>query len=390
MIGKLLKAVPLLGALALFAVVVVTVQEQAQSFNQRPLQRPESTVQRITVSVIPVARSGHVARVTGYGEATPHYELSLATQVSGRIDNLSEAFEAGNRVAAGEVLVTLEDSSYREALASAQNTLASNQVALLEEERQGEQARLEWQSSGLDGEPGSPLVLRTPQLASAQAAVAQARASVEAASDNLQQTRIAAPFDALVTARNVAPGGYAQAGAELATLVSTDRLEVSISLSAADWAQLPDASLLAAGQWPATLTNVENGEQWTGYVLRARQHLDSSSRQRSLVIAVDQPFDRSPALLPGTFVEASVTGRDIDGLWKLPATALGQDGRVWYVADDDTLASFEAEPLFADDGAIFLQPPHALSDGIARVVRQPLSSYVDGMAVQAVEEQPDA
>ncbi|WP_111498552.1 efflux RND transporter periplasmic adaptor subunit [Marinobacter bohaiensis] len=384
---KLIRSLPLTGAIVLVVAVVFYIQEQAQAFNQRPFTKPETPVQRTTVSVVTAQTGTYAARVDAYGEAAAHYELTLSAQVSGQIATLTDGFEAGNRVAQGDLLASVEDSSYRESLATAQNTLASARVSLLEEERQGEQAKMEWQSSGLSGEPDSPLVLRAPQLTSARAAVTEAQAAVDAARYNLDQTHIKAPFDALITARSVAPGSYVQSGTELATLVSTDRLEISVSLSAEEWSQLPELSVLTSGHWPVTLTHTESGQHWSGHVIRARQHLDSTSRQRSLVIAVDAPFDQSPALLPGTFVQASLAGRDVDGLWKLPSTALSQSGEIWYVTADNTLAHFAADPVFASDGSIYIAPPAELDGKAEQVVRQPLSSYMEGMAVQPVEEQ---
>lgn len=385
--GKLIRSLPLAGALVLVIAVVLYIQEQAQTFNERSFSRPETPLQRATVSVVTAGTGTYASRIVAYGEAAAHYELTLSAQVSGQIDTLAEGFETGNRIPQGDLLAKVEDSSYQEALATAQNTLASARVSLLEEERQGEQARVEWQSSGLSGEPDSPLVLRAPQLASARAAVTEAQASVEAARHSLDQTRIAAPFDALITSRSVAPGSYVQSGTEIAVLASTDRMEVSVSLSAEEWSQLPELSVLTSGQWPVTLTNIESGQHWTGHVIRAHQHLDDTSRQRSLIIAVKAPFDQSPALLPGTFVQAGFAGRDLKGLWKLPSTALSQSGEIWHVTDDSTLASFAAEPVFASDGSIYIDPPAALAGQAKKVVRQPLSSYVEGMAVKPVEEQ---
>ncbi|MED5294102.1 MAG: efflux RND transporter periplasmic adaptor subunit [Pseudomonadota bacterium] len=401
------KALPLSLALAVLAAVVVHVVTPSQARGQhsppRPGGQPEAdsgqvqarqsdrqqAPQRTEVTVVTAETAAHAARINAYGEASAHFELTLSAEVSGRVDGLADNFEGGLRIGKGELLATLEDSGYQEALAVAQSTLATAEVSLLEEQRQGEQSRIEWRSSGLTGEPDSPLVLRAPQLAAAQAAVDEAKASLAAARQDLDQTRITAPFDALITDRHIAPGSFVQSGTEIATLVSTDRIEITVSLSAAEWSQLPDSATLTAGDWPVTLTDIESGEQWTGQVIRAHHHLDATSRQRSLVIAVQAPFDQTPALLPGTFLEASLSGRTLDGLWHLPATALGQSGQLWYVTDDDALASVSTEAVFSDGATIYVRPPEAIADQPTRVVVQPLSSYVQGMLVTTVEARQD-
>ncbi|MFD2113408.1 efflux RND transporter periplasmic adaptor subunit [Thiorhodococcus fuscus] len=347
-----------------------------------PTQRPDVRVVRVTPA-------RYQAQVSGYGEARAHYALTLTAQVSGRVDALSEHLESGQRVAKGDVLVQLEDSDYRAAVASAQNDLASAQLALLEEQRQGVQAAAEWKASGLRGKPDSELVLRKPQLAAAKAAVAHAEATLVSAREDLAETRITAPFDALVVERTVAPGSYVQAGTQVASLYSLDRLEVSVALSARDWSTLPDTQTLTRGDWPARLTSVEDGQVWTGRVLRAERHLDETTRQRALVIAVDHPLDRSPPLLPGTFVEAEVAGRELDGLWRLPSAALSQRGEIWRVDPEGNLESFAAEPVFSDAQGIYIEVPETLRGTEQQVLVHPLNGYLPGMAVNPVEVSRD-
>ena len=327
--------------------------------------------------------------MSGYGEARAHYELTLAAQVAGRVESISESFESGRQVAEGAVLVQLKDSDYRAALASAEKDLASARLDLMEEERQGVQAAAEWKASGLRGQPDSELVLRKPQLAAAKAAVANYEAARVSAREDLAETRITAPFDAQVVKRNVAPGSYVQVGTEIATLYSVDRAEVSVALSARDWSNLPDLATLTRGNWPATLTSVEDGQVWTGRVLRAERHLDEATRQRALVIAVDRPLEQTPPLLPGTFLKAEVAGREIGGLWLLPNAARSQRGEIWLVGPDDTLENFAAEPAFSDAQGIYVAAPEALRGTAQRVLVHPLNGYLPGMAVNPVEVSND-
>ncbi|MBZ9556502.1 efflux RND transporter periplasmic adaptor subunit [Halomonas coralii] len=361
---------------------------QIQSRGQRGPAPSQTEHQAPDVSVIDVEPASYRARLTGYGAAQPRYSLALTAQVSGRVTALDDGFASGERVARGTALVTLEDSDYAAALAEARYNLASARQALLEARQEQRQARQEWQASGLSGEPDSPLVLHGPQVATAQAAADNAEAAMASAQKDLDQTRIAAPFDALVVERDVAPGSYVQAGDTLATLYSTDRVEVTVSLPQRDWQQLPDAAILTRGDWPVTLRDDQTGQQWQGRVVRVERHLDDTTRQRALVVAVDQPLDRSPALLPGNFLEVRLAGREVAGLWKLPASALSQRGKLWYVTADGTLADVDAEPAFRDGNAIYVPVPDDLTDRHQRVLTHPLSSYLAGMAVNAVR--PDA
>ncbi|MGB3622636.1 MAG: efflux RND transporter periplasmic adaptor subunit [Ketobacter sp.] len=323
-----------------------------------------------TVKVTAVSAQPYQAAIKGYGSVAAHYQLTLNSRVSGQVTQVNQDFETGRKVQKGEVLMMLENSSYQAALASAN-------LAYQEALREAEQARTEWTSSGLEGDPESPLVFYEPQLQ-------EARANYEVAEKNLQDTRVSATFDGIVTARSVAPGSYISAGSELGEIISSDRVEIAVPLSSQEWAMLPTLSELSAQE--VGLVDVETGRQWVGRVLREEKQLDSATRQRSIVIAVEQPFEQDPALMPGTFVEATLPGLDVAGLWRLPSTCLSQRGKVWYIDEQGTLQNFDAEPIFVDGGYIFVHPPQALSDTPQQVLVSPMNSYVTGTPVMAREE----
>jgi len=373
---------------ALFAIILVLAYNHWRaSAYEASRQTPLAGERAVSpsVNVLRVEPGRYQAQLIGYGAANPRFELTLSAQVTGQVQQIADDFEAGNRVKTGNVLLELENSEYRAALASAEETLANAKLALLQEQREGLQAQTEWSASGLDGEPDSELVLRKPQLAAAQAALKNAEASVTNARRNLAQTRITAPFDALITSRSAAPGSYLQTGSEVGSLVSTDRVEVAVALSAQDWASLPPLDQMREAQWQVTLHNVENNQQWQATVVRAEQSLDETTRQRALIVAVEQPLEQVPELLPGTFVEVRIPGSAIDHLWKLPSSALSQRGYIWYIGEQQTLVSLAVQPLFADAEAIYVAAPVAMQSSAQQILVHPLSSYLDGMPVIPVE-----
>lgn len=382
----------LVAACALLAAALGYNHLRAQAHAKLMASMPPAASLRTppSVAVVSVSAEPHGALLQGFGGAEPRYELALTARVSGPVKLVSEDFEPGRIVSRGAQLAALEDSAFRAEAAAAANTLASAQVDYLQEQRERLQARAEWRASGMSGEPESALVLREPQLAAAKAAVDSAEAALADANENLAGTRIRAPFDALVVTRSIAPGSYVQAGAEIGRLMSIDRVEIAIALSAADWAKLPDADTMIRDGWTVTLRQVDSaGAQWTATVVRVERHLESATRQRALIVAVDTPLEQTPALLPGTFVEASVPGRPIEGVWKLPASAVTQRGEIWLVRADHTLTRLAVEALFADADAVYVKPPEALAVTPQTVVLQPLSSYTEGMAATPVGANDD-
>lgn len=335
-----------------------------------------------SVVVVEVKADTYKALVKGYGEASAHYAITYSAEVSGRVQRLMPSFETGKLVKKGDVLATLENTTYLQAVAAAKSDLAQAELDLLEEERTGEQARLEWKRSGMTGEPNSPLVLREPQLAAQIAVVENAKYSLKKAQQDLDKTVIKAPFDALVVERNIQPGSYAQVGTSVAKLYSTDLVEIEIPLSMKQWQSLPkltnsDISSKDNAKWPATLYSSDGENSWEGYVTRVEQHVDVASRQRSLVIAVDKPFEQDVGLFPGTFVQAHIEGAMLNNTWELPASAISQQGDIWYLTENNQLNKVPAIKVFEKSGSVYVSPIEDISS--AQIIKRPLSNYVVGM-----------
>lgn len=388
MIRQYSKWFVLLAAIGLLVFVFIYNSQKIGQQDKRPLPAKEAAEIAADVSVIRVSTEPHSVAVDAFGSARSRYEMTLTAQVSGRVTELSDGFETGQLIKKDELLLKLEDSDYRSALASAENDLASARVDLLEAEREAEQALTEWQSSGMTGEPDSLLVLHEPQVAEARAAVSDAEASVVSARKDLEQASVRAPFDALIVSRSVSPGSYLQAGNDIAELYSADRVEISLPLSQTAWQNLPDLEVLSRGDWPVSLTSVETGQKWDGYVQRTERHLDETTRQQSVIAAVDRPLEQDEILTPGTFVRAEIQGRVLSDIWRLPSSSLSQRGEIWYETDG-VLARFSAEPVASDEQAIYIRPPESFHGQSVNVLVHPLSTYMPGMAVNPVEVSDD-
>lgn len=336
------------------------------------------------VTTVEATEGTFIARIEGYGEVAPVQRLNLAAEVSGKVIELSPGFNMGERFNAGDVLLKIDDYAYCEAVASARSTLAAAEVTLLQQQLNRTQAKAEWKRSGLTGSPDSRLALFEPQVKAAQAAVEHARRALEKASADLDKTVIRAPFNGIVISRSIELGGYLQAGAELAVLYGADQVELQVPLSASAWRNLP--SLTEQNQemqnkdWLVTLSDTESDRQWQGYVDRVAQHVDSGTRQRALIVRVDNPLDQTPPLFPGTFIQANVPGNTLKDVWQVPASAISQNNEIWFVDEANMLAKAPADIRLRMADKAYLTP-HQEAEHL-RVVMLPLASYLPGMKVE--------
>ncbi|ETJ47631.1 efflux RND transporter periplasmic adaptor subunit [Pseudoalteromonas agarivorans] len=355
-------------------------QKMAQQANG-PKPEPAKSVAP-NVSVINAVPSTYQAYVSGHGEAKAHWALSLKAQVKGEITNMSEQFATGNVVKKGQVLAQIDNTEYLQAVASAKATLADAKLALQEEQDLGNQAKREWQRSGVTQAPSSPLVFRTLQLEAAQATADNAQYALQTAQRDKKNTHISAPFDAVILSRDVDLGTYVSIGDTLATLNSTDKVEISVPLSLSQWQNLASDK---SGE--VILSDVTTQNQWQGYIARFEKLLDDSSRQRSVVVALDKPFEQATPLLPGTFLAVQIAGKALNNVIKLPASAVSQEGLIWYVNEQNTLMSIQAQKLFERGDYVYISPIEGHTN--LRVVARPLVSYLNDMLVNPiVEEMP--
>jgi len=371
---KMQLLVTSIAALCVFAVYATS--SKPETGFEPPPAKPKAYPQVTTVQPL---MGSYRASIKAYGEIAPVQTLHLAAEVSGKVVELSAQFKSGARFKASNILLRIDDETYREAVASAQSALASAEVTLLQQKLNRTQAKAEWKRSGLKGSPDSKLALYEPQVKAAQAAVEYARRTLAKAKADLDKTVIRVPFNALLITRSIELGSYVQAGSELALLYGTDQLELTLPLAAKDWQHLPPQP--EGKTWQVKLANTANENQWQGYVDRVAQHVDSQTRQRSLIVRVDHPLDQKPPLYPGTFIEADIPGKLLDGVWQVPASAVTQNNEVWFVNDEQMLTKAPAKLRLRMADKAYLLPNPELEQAL--IVASPLASYLPGMKVEA-------
>ncbi|MEM1401687.1 MAG: efflux RND transporter periplasmic adaptor subunit [Pseudomonadota bacterium] len=324
--------------------------------------------------------------VMAQGTVQAELEISLTSQVSGRVMEVSSAFVPGGFFDAGDTLVQIEEADYLLAIARAESQLASAQRTLAEEEGRALQARREWRDLGAD--KANSLFLREPQIAAAKASLVAAEADLENAHLNLKRTRLSLPFNGRIVSKSVDLGQFVGAGAGVARVYSTDRVQVRLPITDRQLAllELPlgrPGDVIASGP-NVHISTVFAGERWDweAVIERTEANLDVDSRVLYAVAVIDQPFgsddsERRPPLTPGMFVEAEIAGRVMNAVARLPRNALRNDGTVLVVGTESQLEERSVRAMHSDGRNVWL----AGLDAGARVVVSEDSLLSIGMTV---------
>ena len=248
--------------------------------------------------------------------------VEIRARVSGYVKSVT--FEDGARVDAGDLLFTLDDRPFRAALAQAEAQLAQANAQLSQAESDLARSDLLSQSGAVSVEE---LEQNRTRLASASAAVAAAQAGVDAAKLDLSFTRVTAPIDGRVSARNVDSGnlvaGGSSSGDILTTLVRDDDLYFTFNVSEADYLRYMRAEQTEGPVKAEARLQDEATFTRPGQVVFADNRMGETTGS----IRVRALIDNEDGLIrPGMTGEVRVNGSAPYAALMVPQTAVQTDG----------------------------------------------------------------
>jgi RND family efflux transporter MFP subunit len=273
--------------------------------------------------------------VTQYLEATGHAAAVNSANLVARVQGFVTAinYKDGDSVKKGTVLFTIEPEPYRlkleQSKAAEQGAEATVKQTEADYQRQSDLASRQAASkAALDNSLAS--------RDSAQAKLAQAKADTQQATINLGYTEVKAPFDGIVTARQVSVGELVGAGQPtvLATIVELDPIYVNFNISEQDVLHIR-AQMARMGMKPEDLKSVpvevglqtEEGYPHKGLLNYAAPTVTQST---GTLAARGLLKNESRVLLPGYFVRVRIPmSKDVAML--VPDVAIGADQGGSYV-----------------------------------------------------------
>jgi RND family efflux transporter MFP subunit len=361
--------------------------------NREPVQ-PQDVVEftpRVRVQVVQPSEVN--LTVLSQGTVVPGTSISLVSEVAGTVVKASKAMAAGGYFEKGDVLLEIDPTDYELAVVQANARLLEAKARLLREQAEADVARIEWDELGKEGE-ASPLLLREPQLAEAEATVESAKANVKLAERDLEKTRIKAPFAGRILDTMVDIGQYVPRGNKLADIYSIETAEIRLPLSVQELAYV-DVPFNFRGEsthqnYPKVKLIAKLGGRertWMGRVIRTEGEIDPRTRMLTAVAEVENPYGRRPGedvspLAAGLFVQAEIQGETVRGIFELPRTAVNGMNQVLIVDERERLHIREVVILRAERDTVIVES--GLEAG-EQVCLTPLEAPVENMKVRVAE-----
>lgn len=356
------KLINLILSLLILAGAALLAQELVD--RREPLSSQARDDRGPLVQVHTLTEAGATISLNTHGTVRAKTSLQLTSDVAGRVTWVNPDLLVGRILEAETLIARVDKSQYQ--LAKAQATLAL---------RDAELSLADAHSRFKTRDP------RHPQIRRAEAQVDAARAQIEKARIDLQRTDITLPMRALVSTKQVALGQYVNPGSILAGLDAVAAVEVPLPLS------LDELSLLSqTSEATITLSPVSGNRSvtWTAQLTRINQQLDSKTRVAYAIAEVSEPYDTNNPLRIGQFVNAKISGIHIDGVFRIPTTALFENRYVYRLNDENRLERVNIEIVYQDRQSVVARAALRASD---QLVLSRLDIMADGMQVR-LDEQP--
>ncbi len=311
------------------------------------------------------------------GKVTASNIRHITSEVSGLVIYKSPKLIRGAYVEQDELLIKLDQQPFILDIAQKKSALDQAQLHLSKTKASARIAQKEVAKNA------TQYARHIPQLEFAKSRVEAAQAALNYAHNQLEKTLIKAPISGQVIEENINQGEYLQGLSAISKIYGTKFVEVRLPLNDHQIDILGITDALNNGDKIIVKVNSFHDQKttWHGSITRIEGERDSN--QLLYVIAKFNNSDlinlQNNALLPGSFVEASISGKVIKSLRILPRTLIQSDNQVWIINEENRLERKIINILYRGKKLVYLK------DGLQRhdkVVNTSFHQLISGLLVK--------
>lgn len=325
-------------------VAVVAVVGYRFSLNEKT-QSTAAAKRTTQVVVASVKREDFKAGWQSVGRVVAKSSVDIKPRIEGQVARI--LFDEGAEVTAGQVLVELDDSDYRNKWQQAQAVLQHDQALLKKAVADLDRAKVLLQKKFISDADMNGYQATAQSIA---AQVKQDDASLAIAARNLDYTKIKAPFSGRVGTHLVSVGATVQAYSTiLTTLNQLDPIAVSFTLPEKYLSDIEKTLRVGALEVTAQVNSGSLEEQRSGKVSFLDNNVDSNSGSVALKADFKNPHND---WLPGQYVTVQLAPRTLKQVLVVPAQALqqGPDGLQLFTVDNGIATRVVVQELASNEG----------------------------------------
>ena len=279
----------------------------------------------------PLAKGNITLTVSANGTLQPTRSVNIGSELSGTIKRV--LVDVNDRVKAGQVLVELDASKFKDQVTRSRAALAAAQAAQAQsvattKETRAALARFEAVAKLSGGKVPSASELDSARATldralaaedSARANVAVARATLSTDETNLSKASIRSPIDGVVLSRSVEPGNAVAASLQAVTLftVAEDLAQLELNASVDE----ADVGAVAVGQKASFTVSAYPTRRFPASIQRVA--FGSTSTNNVVTYVTTLNVDNADlALRPGMTAVATIVATERKDVLVVPNTAL--------------------------------------------------------------------
>ncbi|MGR5147336.1 efflux RND transporter periplasmic adaptor subunit [Photobacterium alginatilyticum] len=361
------KKIPI--TLAVLSLAGVLLVLDSLPDNSLPVTTGTPAAQVVTVlSSSPAQRQLSVSTV---GITQSRWQTELNATTNGNLTELNTDIEPGSLIEKGEFLAQIDPTHISAEVEQAKSHLASTRLKLEREKHEQTVAK-----KILPRNVSTAFARREPQVAAASAEVHHAEQALASVRQRLIESRVVAPFDAVILKRFASPAQHVDTGTPLYVIASSHSVDIEVSLSKRLWQRL------GGKVDPNQISVVDrDNNTWPVKLRYIAPEFDAATRQRQLVLAVENPFQQPKVLLPLQQVKVIFNITPDAPVHRLPISVLTLDGAVWCVNDDNKLVLEPIIQLNEDGNQVWFQFTKE-PERSRNIVQYPLLTMLPGSDVE--------
>ncbi|NOQ27909.1 MAG: HlyD family efflux transporter periplasmic adaptor subunit [Bacteroidales bacterium] len=326
----------------------------------------------LTVKANTAKNNNYNSNIKYRGRISSYENISLSAEVSGKIMQGSVPFKTGQAFKKNDLLIQIYNEDVKTALMSGKSSFLRTISTILPDmnfDFPNEYAKWTAFFSQIKVDRNLPKLPETKteqeQIFLASKGVLSEYYSLRQQEINLKKYAIYAPFDGSFKSVSREIGSVASMGAELASIIRTNKLEITVPV-------LPeDAKFIKIGNQVELIGSYSSE---IGKVSRIADFVDASTQ--SINIYIDYYPNGGNAFITGEFIDAEFNiSKKINGI-KIPREALLDNNQVYIIQDQVlTLKSIEIERMLDD---------HIIISGIKdgeTIVMESLANISEGTKV---------
>lgn len=353
------------GVLSLL-VLVTAIGVSGHLVNAKPEPKKDGKQHTITyVKTQQVAMDENPVMLNYRGRLTAYDKVSLSAEVSGKIMSGDVRFKAGERFRKGQVLIHIYSEDVESLLKSGKSTYLQTLSNILPDIKVDYPEEYEkWAAffSAMDIEKALPAL---PTIHSDKEKVFLAANNILGSYYNLQQQEInltrytiRAPFNGSFKTVNKEIGAVSSPSAELATIIRTDKLEVTVPVFPAD------LDYITVGE-KISISNT-SGVSQIATVSRLSDFVETSTQ--SVNVYLTYMPEGKEGFLEGEYVDVCFVGKSVTG-FEIPREAIVDEESV-YILKNSKLETMPVDIVRQLEDSYII----SVADSTALVVTESIAS----------------